>query len=147
MSTIYQLLYLSAASPGLNEAALLDILAASQQRNAAKNITGLLLHSDGNLIQIIEGAEIDVEALFSKIEKDHRHRQVTVLSRKFVEQRDFPEYKMGFKRTPENMRPEALPGFSDIVENRHLPPATLALLSRRVSILLKAFSKSTRMED
>ena len=145
-SPIFQLLYMSSAGVELTEEALLQILSESQQRNANREITGLLLHSDGNLIQVIEGAESTVEALFSKIERDPRHHGVTVLFRKFVETRDFPEYTMGFKRASSKQLAEKLPGFSEIVENRKLPKATLDGLSTQVSIFLKTFAKSTRLE-
>lgn len=145
-SPIFQLLYLSSARPELTEDALLKILSESQQRNAARGVTGLLLHSDGNLIQIIEGEESTVEALFSKIESDPRHHHVIVLSRKFVKTRDFPEYKMGFKRASSQRLEAELPGFSDIVEQRKLPKDTLNGLSKHVSVFLKTFARSTRME-
>lgn len=145
-SPIFQLLYLSSARPELNEEALLHILSESQQRNASRDITGLLLHSDGNLIQVIEGMEHAVESLFSRIERDPRHHQIMVLSRKFVDTRDFPEFKMGFKRASAQRLAVELPGFSDIVENRKFPKTTLNGLSKHVSILLKTFARSTRME-
>ena len=143
---IFQLLYVSSATADLNEEALLEILSGSQQRNAAREITGLLLHSDGNIIQIIEGAEAAVEALFTKIERDSRHRQVMVLSRKFVEKRDFPEYKMGFKRVSTQTLSEELPGFTDMVEEKNLPTDTFNGVSKRVATLLKTFAHSTRIE-
>ena len=146
-SPIFQLLYLSSARPELTEEALLQILAESQQRNAAREVTGLLLHSDGSIIQIIEGTESTVDALFSKIERDPRHHNVSVLFRRFVEQRDFPEYKMGFKRACSKQLAEELPGFSEIVENRKLPQATLDGLCKHVSFFLKTFARSTRLED
>jgi len=145
-ASLFQLLYLSSAKPELTEEALLQILSESQQRNAAINITGLLLHSDGNIIQIIEGEKDIVERLFAKIEKDPRHHQVIVLSRKLVSKRDFPEYKMGFKRATSQRLAEELPGFTDIVEKRQLPKATLEGLSRRVEIFLNTFARSTRLE-
>jgi hypothetical protein len=145
-ASIFQLLYLSSAKPELTEEALLQILSESQQRNAAINITGLLLHSDGNIIQVIEGEEEDaVERLFAKINRDTRHHQVIVLYRKIVAKRDFLEYKMGFKRATSEQLVE-LPGFSNIVENRQLPKATLEGLSRHVEIFLKTFAHSTRLE-
>jgi uncharacterized protein YlbG (UPF0298 family) len=49
-------------------------------------------------MQIIDGAKADVEQLFSKIERETCHKHVTLLSQKFVDQRDFPEYKTSFKR-------------------------------------------------
>ena len=145
-TSLFQLLYLSSAKPELTEEALLQILSESQQRNAAIDITGLLLHSDGNIIQVIEGEKDVVERLFAKIEKDTRHHQVIVLSRKLVTQRDFPEYKMGFKRATPQRLAEELPGFSDIVEKRQLPKTTLDGLSRHVAIFLKTFARSTRLE-
>ena len=144
--SIYQLLYLSSAKPELTEEALLNILSESQQRNAAINITGLLLHSDGNIIQVIEGEKDAVETLFAKIQKDSRHHHLIVLSRKMVSKRDFPEYKMGFKRASSQQLAKELPGFSDIVENRQLPQTTLDGLSRHVAIFLKTFARSTRLE-
>ncbi|WP_162025686.1 MULTISPECIES: BLUF domain-containing protein [unclassified Lentimonas] len=145
-ASVFQLLYLSSAKPELTEESLLQILSESQQRNAAIDITGLLLHSDGNIIQVIEGEQTVVERLFAKIEKDTRHHQVIVLSRKLVTKRDFPEYKMGFKRATSQRLAEELPGFSDIVEKRQLPQATLDGLSRHVEIFLKTFARSTRLE-
>jgi hypothetical protein len=145
-SPIFQLLYMSSARPELTEEALLEILSESQQRNAAREVTGLLLHADGSIIQIIEGTESTVETLFSKIERDQRHHQIMVLSRKFVETRDFPEYKMGFKRASTQLLNEELPGFSNIVESRTLPKVTLDGLSKHVSIFLKTFARSTRLE-
>ena len=145
-SPIFQLLYLSSATPELTEEALLQILEKTQQRNKARNITGLMLHSDGSIIQIIEGTESTVEALFSRIERNPRHHQVTVLFRKFVETRDFTNYQIGFKRACLQQLAGKLPGFSEIVENRKLPDATLDGLSKHVSIFLKTFAKSTRLE-
>ena len=145
-ASIFQLLYLSSAKSELTEEALLQVLSESQQRNAAINITGLLLHSDGNIIQVIEGEQDVVERLFAKIQKDTRHHQVIVLSRKLVTKRDFPEFKMGFKRACSQQLVEELPGFSDIVENRKLPKATLEGLSRHVAIFLKTFARSMRLE-
>jgi acylphosphatase len=147
MSTpIFQILYLSSARPELTEDELLKILYESQQRNSERGITGLLLHSDGNIIQVIEGEKTAVESLFEKIERDTRHHQIMVLSRKFVEQRDFPEYKMGFKLATTEQLSQDLPGFSKIVENRELPQATLEGLSKHVSIFLKTFAYTTRIE-
>lgn len=139
----YQLLYFSTATPELTEDALTEILMESQNRNAKRNITGLLLHSDGNIIQIIEGEKEDVEALFAKIEHDKRHRGVLVLSRKHVEKRDFPEYKMGFRRPSRDLIEAQIPGFTDFVERGTIPPHQLEGLSTLVATFLRTFARST----
>lgn len=145
-SSIYQLIYLSTANPELDEETLSGILSSSQKRNAQRGITGLLLHSDGNIIQIIEGDEAAVETLFAKINNDPRHRGLMVLSRKTVKQRDFPEYKMGFRRVSPALVSQEIPGFSDIIEQRKLPTEALEKVSTLVSVLLKTFSQTTRLE-
>ena len=139
----YQLLYYSTANPELTEDALTEILMESQKRNAKREITGLLLHSDGNIIQIIEGKKEDVEALFEKIEHDKRHRGVFVLSRKHVEKRDFPEYKMGFRRPERDLIETQIPGFSDLVERGSIPANQLDGLSTLVATFLRTFARST----
>ncbi len=144
---IYQLIYLSAAKPELTEDALLELLGESQARNAAHGITGLLLHSDGNIIQIIEGEKDDVETLFEKIKSDTRHTGVLVLSRRHVEQRDFPEYKMGFRRTDRKTLNQHIPGFTDIVEKGALTHSDLAGLSKLVATFLRTFARSTGLQS
>jgi hypothetical protein len=142
---LYQLLYLSSATADFTERNLLDLLAESQSRNEKRSITGLLLHSDGNIIQIIEGRKEDVETLFSKIEKDSRHTGIMVLSRRHVEERDFPKYNMGFRRTQITKLEENIPGFTDMVEQGNLSGNELEGLSNVVAVFLRTFARTTRM--
>jgi acylphosphatase len=144
--SLYQLLYLSTAKPELTEDALLDLLSKSQARNAARGITGLLLHSDGNIIQVIEGEREAVESLYAKIESDPRHGGVMALSRKHVSARDFPEYKMGFRRTEKKVLNEQIPGFSSIVETGRISANEFEGLSKLVVIFLKTFARSTGLD-
>ena len=113
---LHQMMYISTANAELTEDALLELLSSSQKRNAAKEITGLLLHSDGNIIQVMEGPKDSVQGLYKKIAADKRHRGVTLMSSRAIAQRDFPHYKMGFKRARSRDFKEQLPGFTDIVE-------------------------------
>jgi acylphosphatase len=143
---LYQIMYISAAEPTLNEDALLELLSESQKRNAARGITGLLLHSDGSIIQIIEGPENETKTLFQKISKDQRHRGVTLMSSKAIEHRDFPQYKMGFKRPSSKDFKEQLPNFSEIVDSGKLPEEDLAGMSQLVTIFLKTFIRTSNID-
>lgn len=143
---LYQIIYISAAEPALTEDALLELLSESQKRNAARDVTGLLLHSDGNIIQIIEGPEDAANELYQKIAKDRRHRGVTLMSRKSIEVRDFPKYKMGFKRTRSKDFKEKLPNFSKIVEGKGMNAEEFEGLSKLVSIFLKTFARTTNID-
>jgi len=144
-SSLYQIIYLSSAQPPLDEAALMRLLAGTQKRNADRDITGLLLHSDGSIIQIMEGPEPAVKALYEKIRQDPRHSSVTQMSANKITERDFPDYKMGFKRVSPEILDDNLPGFSRIVEERKLDQDELEAMSRRVATFLKSFAKTTQI--
>lgn len=143
---LHQIIYISTANQGLSEDALLELLSASQKRNAARQITGLLLNSDGNIIQVIEGPEAAAKALYGKIAKDSRHRGVTLISSRPIKQRDFPEFKMGFKRARSTDFKAQLPGFTDVVEKRGVSDEQLAGLSKLVAIFIRTFAKSTKID-
>ncbi len=144
--SLFQIIYISTAEPILTEDALLELLSESQKRNAAKEITGLLLLSDGNIIQIIEGSESAAKELYAKISKDRRHRGVTLMSSKAVEHRDFPNYKMGFKRARSKDFKATMPNFSAIVDGGGISEKDLEGMSKLVTIFLKTFAKTTNID-
>lgn len=144
---LHQIIYISSATGALTENALLEILSESQKRNAQRNITGLLLFADGNIIQVIEGPEAAAKNLYERITMDPRHRGVTLMSSRPIQKRDFPEYKMGFKRPPNLDLDAQLPGFTDIVEKRNVSQAQLQGLSKLVSTFIRTFAKTTRINQ
>ena len=143
---LHQIIYISTAEPVLTEDVLLELLTESQKRNAANEVTGLLLHSDGNIIQIIEGPQDAVKALYAKIAKDRRHRGVTLMSSKAIEQRDFPKYKMGFKRARSKDFKESIPNFSKIVDDGKFSQEEFEGVSKLVTIFLKTFARTTNID-
>ena len=54
--------YVSSATHLMTEDELAAILDVSRERNARDGITGLLLYSDGDFIQVLEGPEAPVRA-------------------------------------------------------------------------------------
>ncbi|MCP1337339.1 BLUF domain-containing protein [Futiania mangrovi] len=103
MPEVYQLLYVSSERPGLSRDGVDAILAAALAHNATHAITGVLLHVETAFLQLLEGPEAEVEALFSRIAADPRHHQVTVLHRGTVQARSFPGWSMGFSSLPPDM--------------------------------------------
>lgn len=95
---MHQLLYVSSAARKMSDQELATILQAARRNNARDGITGLLLHIDGNFLQILEGDERKVEATFERISNDPRHRGVAMLLRREVEARTFQDWSMGFER-------------------------------------------------
>jgi hypothetical protein len=95
---MYFLVYLSSASTLYAEADLLQILQTSRKNNAALDITGMLLYYGGNIIQVLEGEEHKVKHLYDIIKRDIRHKDVNEISKGALQDRNFPDWSMGFKR-------------------------------------------------
>lgn len=93
---------LAQASGGGLLAALRDILAVSQRNNARDAITGYLIGDRDWFAQILEGEADKVRATYNRIQSDPRHGQVTLVSRREIRARSFPQWSMGGAlRTPE----------------------------------------------
>jgi len=113
------LTYASTAVHRFSEADLLALLATARTFNARLEITGLLLYSPGTdgyagtFVQALEGNKDVLQAVFSRIEKDPRHRDVTVIRREAVFSRRFPDWTMGF-RDLSTLKPADVPGFNPI---------------------------------
>ena len=74
-----ELLYVSEAVTPLCLNDLLLIQEHAIRKNARQNITGILLHSEGQLVQFLEGEFTAVNELYQVIERDRRHTQVKML--------------------------------------------------------------------
>ena len=64
--------------------------------NKTLGITGLLIFSDGNFFQIIEGEEAVVKMTFEKIKKDPRHFNIIKMLDKEIMNPAFLEYHSSF---------------------------------------------------
>lgn len=94
----YQLVYYSDATQEFSPENLVELLKVSINNNKAQGITGCLLYGNGKFIQLLEGPEDKVKALYSKIERDPRHTNTMVVTEMLVNEKLFPEWSMGFKR-------------------------------------------------
>jgi len=79
-----------------------DILVTARRNNHRLGITGALLLSRGWFTQVLEGSAEAVETIFEAIQCDPRHRDVTVLYYKAVEERNFPRWSMAFVGLPDS---------------------------------------------
>ena len=91
---LFQLLYISDAKDVNDLDDLLEIQHASIRNNARQNITGILFHSEGRFVQLLEGEHGDIHALFEKICRDDRHENVRLIYERPVRQRVFDEWHM-----------------------------------------------------
>lgn len=73
------------------------ILEHSRRNNAELGITGVFLYVRGSIIQVLEGEQQVVEALFQRIEADPRHQQVERILTRPITQRLFAKWNMGYE--------------------------------------------------
>ncbi|MBJ6108158.1 BLUF domain-containing protein [Hymenobacter sp. BT523] len=94
---MHQLVYTSTAGVALSETELQQQLDAWRRKNAHLAVTGVLLHSEGHILQVLEGEATVVHALYDTIAADFRHRSVTKLADGPVQARAFSDWSMGFR--------------------------------------------------
>jgi hypothetical protein len=135
--SIYQVLYHSRATQPPSEADLRAILSQAEDHNARHQITGLLLYSAGRYVQVLEGAQADVQALYARISHDPRHEQVVTVREGPGPQRRFAEWSMGFGHVA---APEVDRVLDAVLAPQ--PPTGLRVDDARLQALLEAFTGS-----
>jgi hypothetical protein len=96
METLINLVYVSRAA---------DSFRSREQRHSLKqravdyntrhSITGVLVYSQGVFLQLLEGPESAVNALFGDICVDERHAAIKVLTRSHISVRRYADWSMG----------------------------------------------------
>ncbi len=98
---IIQKVYYSISNSIVTENHLSEILEPARKANIKKNITGCLLYHDKIFLQLLEGEESKVNALLKNIEKDNRHKDVTIIYEEEIKDRFFPNWSMAFHELSE----------------------------------------------
>ncbi|WP_420607528.1 BLUF domain-containing protein [Novosphingopyxis sp.] len=91
---IHQLLYRSRANVEVSPVILACIGDIAEIRNARLGITGLLRHRDGMFEQLLEGPKGVVETMMARISGDSRHRDIEILQRRELPEREFGDWAM-----------------------------------------------------
>lgn len=92
---LVQLIYASRSEePQESPDELRDILDQSLRSNDRAGVTGLLAYGDGRFLQCLEGDRDEVNAIYSKIVADERHRDPTVIQCREISARAFADVPM-----------------------------------------------------
>lgn len=105
------MVYVSSATTLYSQSDLDEILDQSYRNNSRLGVSGVLLYKDGNLMQLIEGDEVTVRALYAKIERDQRHRGLIILWEGPEETRQFPSWSMAY-RNLSGADASSIPGYN-----------------------------------
>lgn len=115
--------YVSSAAVAFNETKLQNLVAQCQRINERLGVTGILVYSDGNFMQVIEGADLATDALYDLIRRDKRHHGVTTVHRQPIEAPEFQGWSMAYNILPPRpIRTNRVPhAFLDQARQRPLP--------------------------
>jgi len=89
------LLYVSRATSPVSTEELNTLAARGAIRNHSASVSGMLLYSDGSFLQLLEGRDTTLEALFNRIRADPRHTDLQVLLKAPASKRLFARWYMG----------------------------------------------------
>jgi hypothetical protein len=85
------------------------ILKKCQVRNKIADLSGFLYREDNYFVQYLEGEEEAVRATLSRIKKDARHTDYSVVASGKLKERYLPDWQMGFVE-------QAIIPFSDMLD-------------------------------
>ena len=136
---LFHLGYVSTETGDLGSDGMVDLLIKARRFNTSRDITGLLLHRDRSFYQVLEGAEDIVRQTFDSIEKDKRHTAIDVLFEGEVDEREFPDWQMGFLNL-DGVDIETLQGYSDFLSREDNAKDFLENLSRgkRLALMFRS---------
>lgn len=102
----YAISYVSSANPNISQEEIQQVLEFSRNWNNENGITGILLYSEGNFFQVLEGDQGLLETLFLQIKNDDRHYDVMTIFKKEVPQPKFIQYSSNFISLDSRLRAE-----------------------------------------
>jgi hypothetical protein len=107
---MHHILYLSWAVVPFTNAQLQELLTLARRRNTELGITGILYYGNERFMQLLEGEEAEIRALYELIKRDPRHQHIITYVDKPVTQRVFAQWTMAFQPSDPQQAAE-LPGY------------------------------------
>lgn len=98
----FQLTYRSQAIHPLGHLSDIDILREALAHNQTHGITGYLVRDNKDFVQTLEGDRITVRTLYTRIKRDERHYNVTLLQEREIDHPMFPDWSMGYSELRSN---------------------------------------------
>jgi hypothetical protein len=92
---LVRLTYASREAETMSPEQLQAILRQSKANNTAAGVTGVLCRAGGMFLQVLEGGRSPVNALYQRIARDRRHRDVELIAYEQVGERRFAGWAMG----------------------------------------------------
>jgi len=97
------------------------LLDTCKKNNDTLNLKGLLYKYESNYFQIIEGLEKDINALYSKIKRDKRHKNIKVFVNQPIKEFTFNNFTVGYSKVEDFDTIFGLQEYHNYIENNNLP--------------------------
>ena len=103
-NNLKQLIYTSRSVDGVDTDKLMEILTISKSSNIEKGISGLLVFDGAYFLACLEGEADAVDGIFSKVIRDKRHTDVTILGEQIIKYREFRTWNMSFLNRTDKLK-------------------------------------------
>ena len=145
MRLLKQILYFSSAVRLFSDDELLALLKVARANNARLDVSGMLLYADGNFVQLIEGPDNAVDALYAKISRDPRHTSLLKALDGPISERRFADWTLGFDRIADS-KTEGIDGLTDFLHKANEVGADEKPARDAAGRLLDSFKRVVRTD-
>ena len=130
----YAICYVSQVSPNLSEHKVLELIENSETSNNQNDITGVLLYSDGNFFQVIEGKKELIQNLFDKIKADERHENIIIIFERPIIRAAYDGFISDFLTVQKKFNPETISHY--LQHTQTLDPKSQAVVKTMIKTFL-----------
>lgn len=135
---MHHIIYLSWAVAPFSNEQLQELLTLARQRNTELGITGILFYGNERFMQLLEGEEEEIRALYELIRRDPRHQHIIAYADKPITQRLFAQWAMAFQ-TSHACQDAQLPGYLGPT-NVAVDTSSLTQVDKNLFDLLRSFT-------
>lgn len=104
----HRLIYISQVENRVRYEDAESIAEVSSGNNARVGVTGLLVYTSSHFLQVLEGEEAAVRAIYARVKGDKRHSRITTLFDGSVPEPGFGKWAMKAKMPTAEMRSEVM---------------------------------------
>jgi hypothetical protein len=90
-----QLIYASASVRPFRASDLYEMLTTARKFNGDHDITGMMIYHARSILQVLEGPDEEIDALFLRIRRDPRHTALRLIARSTLPSKEFESWPMG----------------------------------------------------
>jgi hypothetical protein len=112
----YAICYVSTVAKEVKDEEIETLLENSSKKNNNHDVRGVLLYSEGNFLQVMEGDKKYVLDLYGKIERDPRHHNIIQVLGKEIEQGAYDGYESDIITNDKKHKEDLLHDYLDQVK-------------------------------